>query len=115
MTIGANVAIMAAAAAAQRRQRVLDVFRVAGATAPERAKSLGELGLPLDATLEGCIEAGVVRLGKREGELWLDEAAYVSRRDARPSRTAVRVVMAVLLAVLAIALGVMLAMRNVPA
>ena len=115
MTVGANVAIMAAAAAAQRRQRVLDAFRVAGATAPERAKPLAELGLPLDATLEACIEAGIVRLGKREGELWLDEAAWVARRDARPSRAAVRIVMAALLAVLAITLGVLLALRDVPA
>jgi hypothetical protein len=98
MTIGANVAIMAAAASSARaRQRVLDAFRVAGATAPDRARPLAELGLTLDPTLEACVHAGVVRRGKRDGELWLDESAYIARRDGGEKK-AVKVVVIAMLA-----------------
>ena len=99
MTVGANVAIMAAASSARARQRVLDAFRIAGATAPERARPLDALGLKLDATLEACIRADVVRRGKRDGELWLDEAAYVARRDGN-ERKAVKLVIILMLALL---------------
>ena len=114
MTIGSNIAIMAAAAAAQRNQRILDAFRTCGATAPERACSLSDLGLSRDDALDACEKAGVVRPGSRPDVYWLDEAAYVARRDRKPARAVKYVVFAALLAILLLALGVMLVTRELP-
>ena len=113
MTVGANVAIMAAAASSARaRQRVLDAFRVAGATAPERARPLAELGLTLDSTLEACVNAGVVRRGKRDGELWLDESAYIARRDGGERKAAKAVVIVSLIALALLLVAVLLLVRR---
>ena len=112
MTIGANIAIMAAAAA-QRNQRILDAFRVAGATTPERAASLADLGLSRDEALVACEQAGVVRPGSRPDHYWLDEAAYVARRHRKPARAVKYVVFAALLAIMLLLLGILLATREV--
>ena len=62
MNHGAMIAIHAAAAAAKARSDVLDAFRVRGATAPDRARPLYDLGLALDnAALREFFAAGILR------------------------------------------------------
>lgn len=100
-------AVVAAAAAARRRrtQRVLDAFRIAGATAPERAQSLESLGLSPTDELTELIDAGVLDRGDRE--LWyLNEGAYVAHRDAR--RVRIGRVMVIVLGCAVFVLGALL-------
>ena len=123
MNHGAMVAIHAGsmAAAAKAHAKVLDGFRVPGATAPERARPLADLGLADDdRILAQLVKAGVVRgvdargrptvLGddlNRTAAYYLDEAAFVAHRDARSksdSRLAVLVVIAVVLLLLGVVL-----------
>ena len=109
-TGGALVAIIAAHA--RRTQEVTDAFRLAGATAPDRARSLAELGVRHAAEADELARAGVLVRGPRGDTWYLSEAAVVARRQtgARASRW-VLVVAAVLLALGAVALGVLLADR----
>ena len=116
MNAGAMIAIQAAASAAKARTRILDAFRIHGATAPERARPLEELGLsPQDHTLLRCITVGVVRgvdargrpviLGDataRVAGFYLDEAEWVRQRD-RANRPGKRLWL-VLLVIVTIAL-----------
>ena len=124
MNHGAMVAIHGAARAAAERKamaRVLDAFRVRGATAPERARPLAELGLSDgDRVLGQLVRAGVVRGVDARGRVtvlgddlarpvahYLDEPAFVAHRDAKTSadsRTAVLIVVAFLLLLLGVAL-----------
>lgn len=120
MTHGAMVAIHAAqAAAAQARARVIDAFRVQGATAPERARPLAELGIAeTDSALKPLLEHGLVRavdargraiiqgstVGRASG-FYLDEAAVIAQRDRK--RTTGRRAVWLLIAVLG-ALGLLL-------
>lgn len=103
MTGGAVVAAMAAARA-QRVRDVLDAFRLADATAPDRARSLDEIGIAAPAEVAMLSEAGIVQQDPRTGGWWLSERAYVAHRDRQPKK-AVRV----LLIFVAIALGIVLA------
>ncbi|MDF1505632.1 hypothetical protein [Roseisolibacter sp. H3M3-2] len=107
---GAMVAIMAAARA-RRVQEVMDAFRLAGATAPERARTLTALGVVHDAELATLAEEGVVVQGPQPGTWYLSEPAVVARRDRRPTR-AVWLVVAVLFALTAVLVGVLVATRN---
>ena len=104
----AGGAVVAAAAAAQRRQRehVLDTFRVASATTADRAQSLADLQLAPSSAIDELTRAGVLRAGRSRATWYLDEAAYITFRDAR-SRWALRVVLALVLAVLALLIGVL--------
>ena len=100
-------AVVAAAAAARRRrmQRVLDAFRIADATAPERARSLESLGLSEAREVAELIESGIVARGGRD--LWyLNEGAYIAHRDAR--RVRVSRVMVVVLACAVFVLGALI-------
>ena len=95
MNHGAMIAIHAAAAAAKARSDVLDAFRVRGATAPDRARPLYDLGLALDnAALREFFAAGILRgvdargravmAGEMSGagdRFYLDEAAFIAERD----------------------------------
>lgn len=95
MNHGAMIAIHAAAAAAKARAEVLDAFRLKGATAPERALALYDLGLALDNTaLREFFASGVLRgvdargravmAGEMSGagdRFYLDEAACIAQRD----------------------------------
>ena len=103
----AGGAVVAAAAAArrQRLERVLDGFRVAGATAPERGRSLANLGLAPSAEVEELMRAGVIVAGDQRSTWYLNEGAYVAFRDSRPRRQGLRVALAVALALLAAVLG----------
>lgn len=134
MNPGTMVAIHAAtvaAAAAKAKQQALDAFRTHDATAPDRARTLAEIGLAADdAAVGSLIEAGVVRGVDSRGRLtvlgdsidrvagyYLDEAAYIADRDGKngtSSRKQALVILGImLLAALAVAtLGVVLATRR---
>ena len=92
-------AVIAAAAAAKRRRTnaILDAFRLAGATVPERAASAEGLGLSGSREFDDLVTNGVIVAGSRAGTWYLSEAAYVEHRDAPPVRT-LRVLALVLLA-----------------
>ena len=102
-------AVIAAAAAARRRRRreVLDGFRIAGATAPDRARRVDELGLNESRELAELVESGVLLQGPRRDSWYLDEAAYVAHRDARELRP-VRAM--VVIAVILVLVGLLLVM-----
>lgn len=119
-----NPAVMIAvnaAAAAKARTRILDAFRVHGATAPERARPLGELGLsPQDRSLARCINVGVVRgvdasgrpvvigdVTARVNGFYLDQVAYVEQRD-RPNRPGKQLRLVILVLFLAALLPMLL-------
>ena len=91
---GGAVVAAAAAAHAKRIQNVVDAFRLADATAPERARSLADVSVVPDAALEELTRAAVLLPGKRAGTWYLSEAAYIARREAR-DRAASRSVLAV--------------------
>ena len=104
--------IAAAAAARQRRiQHVCDAFRVAGATAPERARPLGELGLAEGGELAELERAGVVRRERGRNAWYLDEATWIARRDAHSSRTA-KIALVIVIATIALLLGVAIAVSR---
>lgn len=89
------IAVHAAAAAARERTRVLDAFRIKDATAPERARSLAELGLASDdRTTAGLVQSGVIRGVDTRGRptvlgdefvhpraFYLDETSAIADRD----------------------------------
>ena len=95
MNHGAMIAIHAAAAAVKARADVLDAFRLKGATAPDRARALYDLGLQLDNhALPEFFTSGVLRgvdargravmAGEMSGagdRFYLDEAAFIAVRD----------------------------------
>ena len=110
---GALVAIMAAAHA-QRVQAVTDAFRLAGATAPERARSLQALGVVHAAEAAELANAGVLVRGSGRDTWYLSEAAIVARRDAgaRMSARALVLVVLLLAVVAAVGVGVLLAKRR---
>ncbi|MGZ8377185.1 MAG: hypothetical protein ACXW61_04750 [Gemmatirosa sp.] len=115
MNAGAMVAIMAAntaasaAAAAERRQ--LDGFRLADATGPARARKPESIGLPRDGAFASLVQQGVLReVG--DGRVWLDEAALIAQRDAKPARSARIVLIVLLVAAVLVALGVLLLARG---
>ena len=78
----------AAVAAAKRRRthEILDAFRLASATAPERAASAEKIGLIGTNEFDDLVTSGVIVAGSRAGTWYLSEAAYVQHRDARPAR-----------------------------
>jgi hypothetical protein len=110
---GALVAILVAARA-QRLQAVTDAFRVAGATAPERARTLAALGVAQAEEVAELARVGVLVPGPERDRWYLSEAAVVARRAAGArsgSRTLVLILL--LLAVVgAVAVGVLLANRR---
>ena len=100
MAGGAVVAAMAAARA-QRVRDVMDAFRLADATAPDRALSLDEIGIAAPAEVAMLSEAGIVIQDPRTGGWWLSERAYVAHRDQQPKK-AVRTLLVVVLVTLGI-------------
>ncbi|HKW48308.1 MAG TPA: hypothetical protein VJN70_12720 [Gemmatimonadaceae bacterium] len=102
--MGATVAAAAAAAHRKRITHVLDAFRIAGATGSDRAQSLEEIGIEQSRELDELTRAGVVTAGDRRSTWYLNEAAYIAFRDSSPRRV-LRVVLALVLATLAILVG----------
>ena len=110
---GALVAIMAAAHA-QRVQAVTDAFRLAGATAPERARSLQALGVEHAAEAAELANAGVLVRGSGRDTWYLSEAAVVARRNAglRVSSRALVLIVLLLAALAALGAGMLLTNRR---
>jgi hypothetical protein len=81
----AGGAVVAAAAAAHRKrlQRILDAFRIAGATASDRALTLERLGLQECRELDELQGLRVIVPGAGSSTWYLSEGAYVAHRDAR--------------------------------
>ena len=103
--MGAGAVAAAAAAGHIRRvHQVLDAFRVAGATAPERARRLNDLVTGLDSEVDELARAGVLVHTSRDNGWYLDEAAYIAWRDRGSNRRA-RVVIAVAAALAALLVG----------
>ena len=95
--MGAAVAVIAAAHA-KRINEILDAFRVAGATAPDRARNPAELGLSDHARqVEELTGAQVLRYGLSPGTLFLDEGGYLRYRDHGDSRRNVAILVVLLL------------------
>jgi hypothetical protein len=100
----ATSAIAAAAAAAQRR--VIETFRISGATSPEAAVTLPTPDRRLERkVLERLLRVGAVR-ETQDGRAWLDEPVFAAYRRKR--RTRALALIGGVLAVGAIALGVTL-------
>jgi hypothetical protein len=112
-----NVAVFmtanAAASAAAAEQRALDAFRLADATAADRALLLERIGLARDSTVERLLAAGVLRDAGR-GRLYLDEAAVIARRRATTASPRKVILLTVLVAVLVWGVLVALLMRSRP-
>ena len=118
------VAIHVAAAATKARCKVMDSFRLAGATAAERARPIAELGVdPGDRYLAEFVAQGVIRGVDRRGRpvvigdeynaaesYWLDEAAVIANREGRANRES-RKAAIVVLAILLVFAGVALVLR----
>ena len=126
-----NAALIAAhaanAAAAKSREKILDAFRMQGATAPDRARSLAELSVASDDKAFGkFVAAGVIRGVDSRGRptvigdavnrtvaYYLDESAFVAQRDRKAGgaqRQALVIMLIVFLASTAVMLGVVLAL-----
>jgi hypothetical protein len=124
MNAGAMVAVHAAMAA-QARSDVLDAFRVHGATAAVRAKSLVELGITEQASaIELLMHEGCVRSVDHHGRpmvpgdapadavrYFLDEAALLAVRDAG-TKQKTSVVLSIGFALLLLAGGAVMLLRS---
>jgi hypothetical protein len=93
-----------AVAAARAEREIVEHLRRARATTPETAVTLPELRPVGERRLRRLVDAGVVRPGSAGH--YLDETLYASYRADRRG-----VVIAVLVAVLALVLGVWLGQR----
>lgn len=98
MAPGSIIPIIIAAQQAKIR-RLLEAFRTAGATAPERARTLASLGVSPDDTFAELETARVIRPGPAAGTFYLDEVTHASR--ARRGRGTKLVLVTLLLLVLA--------------
>lgn len=105
-TNGAIVAILAAQAQAERR--AFEAFRVAGATAPERAQTLQAMDVTESMALRALTNRGIV-CETEPGHFWLDERKLAAR--SRAGKPALLVLAFVLLAIMLIALAVGMNMR----
>ena len=93
-------AVVAIVAARQRRiQEIIDAFRLADATAADRAKGLETIGLMHSSELQNLIVEGVLMQGAHEGTYYLSEASVIYRRDDRRGIKAVAIVMIVILVI----------------
>src|SRR5687768_10280140 len=105
-----HIAIAARRNRLARQERDLcDVFRLADATAPARARTLAQLGLERREAFARLEAAGVLRAERRGW--YLDEAALIARRPADSSRI-VRIVVIVALVNLLAGLALVLAARG---
>ena len=113
MAGGGAVVAMMAAARAQRVQEVTDAFRVADATARERARTLAALGLGQTDEVEELVREGVLLRGHDRDTWYLSEAAMVARRHSgvRRKRQVVAVLAVAIAAMTAVLVGV-LALRS---
>ena len=107
---GGGAAVAAIAAARQRRiQEAVDAFRLGDATSPERARTLGELGLAETNEIQDLFVEGVLVPGQRQGTFYLSEAAYIERRNDRRGLKAVLLVVVIVLVI-----GLFFVARTIP-
>lgn len=111
---GAVIAAMAAARA-QRVREVLDAFRLADATAPERALSLDEIGIAAAAEVAMLSEAGIVLQDPRTGGWWLSERAYVAHRDRQPKKAMRTLLLFITITLLIVGIGMIVLLVTSPA
>ena len=103
-----GAAVAAIAAARQRRiQEIVDAFRLADATAADRAKGLETIGLTHSGELQDLLVEGVLMAGTGEGTYYLSEAGYIYQRSDRRGLKAVAIVMIILLVIGVILIPVM--------
>jgi hypothetical protein len=81
-----TAAVIVAAAAAREQERVLECFRLADATAADRAQTLDRLGLVGNPAVERLFKSGVVLPGPAPHTLYLSEAAYAAYRHGGQRR-----------------------------
>jgi hypothetical protein len=88
----------------------MDAFRLADATAPDRARTLDALGIAHTTEVDQLARQGVLVAGPRRDSWYLSEAAVVARRrTARPKRAVLLVVIVLLVALGAVLVGLLLA------
>src|SRR5829696_2500167 len=104
--MGGGGAVVAIAASARRRRmmEIVDAFRLADATAPDRAQPVERLGLVPSREFDALAADGVLVAGRQPGSWYLSESGYVARRDARRARPVLLIGIALLL----LALGAVL-------
>ena len=109
--IPAMLAASAAAAAAQAERRHLDALRAAGATAPERARPLEQLGLARDDAFGRLAARGIIREAGRG--VYLDEVAFIAYRDRPTTRPrGLVLVLVLLLVIMVVGLAVLVRSRD---
>ena len=111
MAGGAVVAAMAAARA-QRVRDVLDAFRLAGATAPDRALSLDEIGIAAPSEVAMLSEAGIVVQDPRTGGWWLSEQAYIAHRDQQPKKAIRVLVILIAITMVIVTIGMVVLLKQ---
>lgn len=106
-------AVIVALAAARRREmeKVLDGYRVAGATRLDLARSLDELGMEPNTIVDELRVAGVLKPGVVPDSWYLDERAYVDMRETRFGRRRMRARFMVAFMIALALIGLLLAMR----
>jgi hypothetical protein len=105
--MGGGAAVAVIAARQRRIQEIVDAFRLADATAADRARSLDTLGLPHNGELQSLIVEGVLMPGAREGTYYLSEIGYIYKREDRRALKAVAIVMIVMLIIGALLIPIM--------
>jgi hypothetical protein len=111
---GGGAAVAAVAAAHQRRlQTIVDAFRLADATAPDRARSLAQLSLdPNQREMKDLIRDGVLRTGLTADRWYLSEERYIARRSARSRQARIAMFVVLFLALALAIVGISLAEIN---
>ena len=114
MTTGALLVANAAAGRARRLVAVLDAFRLAGATAPERARPLQQLGLTQSDEVIALARQHVLVHELATDGWYLDEAAYIAQRDVRPKRAVRLLLVFVGIALAIVGVGMVMLIRTRP-
>ena len=110
--MGGGAVIVAIAAARKREmEKVLDGYRVAGATRLDQARSLYELRMEPNNIVDELRVAGVLKPGVVPDSWYLDERAYVEMRETRFGRGRVRTRIIVTVMIVLALVGLLLAMR----
>ena len=107
MTSGGGAIVAIAAAARQRRmQEIVDAFRLADATSPERAVTCAALGVDSGQfELVDLVRDGVLAPGAGADTLYLNEGAYIALRGARSDRRKLVLLSLLLMVVVLLGLG----------
>lgn len=101
--MGATVAVLAAAGAARAQAELFERFRVADATAADRAQTLNKLSLEGSRYLDRFQAVGVIRQSPNSsGRYYLDEVALAAYQHRKRPRA---VILALLVAGLAALAG----------